>query len=89
MLEIIRPCQEPCVMSNDATVECCCWTSGTVTATLKLNRRCFVPGETILINAEIANNSQTDITSTRASLKQVRKFLDACVCYESYNAEQP
>lgn len=65
----------PCQTSNDAVVECCCWTSGTVTATLKLSKRCYVPGETIYINAEIVNNSQTDINRTRASLKQYVEFL--------------
>jgi len=30
-----------------------------------------VPGETIFINADIVNNSQTDIVRTRAALKQV------------------
>jgi len=39
--------------------------------TLRLNRSCYVPGETIFINAEINNNSRTDIENTHASLKQV------------------
>jgi len=64
--------QAPCQTSNDVEVTCCCWTSGTITATVRLNKRCYVPGETIFINADIVNNSQTDITRTRASLKQVR-----------------
>ena len=37
-----------------------------------------MPGESILISAEIANNSRTEITGTRASLKQVHQLLDAC-----------
>ena len=58
-------------MTNDAVVSCCCWTSGTVSATLRLNKKCYVPGETIFINADIVNNSETDIVRTRAALKQV------------------
>jgi len=34
-----------------------------------------VPGETIFINAEIVNNSNTDINRTHASLKQVCQLL--------------
>jgi len=56
---------------NDAIIECCFWTSGSVTATVNLNKRCFVPGESIMINAEIVNSSRTPVTGTRASLKQV------------------
>ena len=61
----------PCETSNDAVVSRCCWTSGAVSATMSLNKRCYVPGETIFINAEINNNSRTDVKRTRASLKQV------------------
>ena len=64
--------QGPCELNNSAEVECCCWTSGSVSASLRLNKRCYVPGETIFINAEIHNISQTDITNTRVGLKQVR-----------------
>jgi len=64
--------QTPCETTNGVEVECCCWTSGTVTATVRLSKRCYVPGETIFINAQIDNNSQTDISRTRASLKQAR-----------------
>jgi len=35
-----------------------------------------VPGETIMINAEIVNDSQTDIRRSRASLKQVCQLHD-------------
>jgi len=54
-----------------AYVGCCCWKSGTVSATVKLNKICFVPGEIIYINAEIVNNSQRDINGTRVVLLQV------------------
>ena len=64
-------CQEPSEVRNDATMRYCCWPSGRVSATLRLSKRCFVPGETIFINADIVNNSYTDITRTHAAIKQV------------------
>jgi len=81
---LLKLLQQPFQARNDAVVECCCWTSGTITATLTVNKRCFVSGESIVINAEIVNNSQTDITSTRAALKQVRYVLQRRkFCYAS------
>jgi len=67
--------QEPATITNSAVVQCCCWTSGEVSATVRMNKRCFVPGETIFICAEIVNRSQTDISRTKAQLKQVGKIF--------------
>jgi hypothetical protein len=66
--------RSPFTASNETVVQCCCWTSGTVSATVMLNKRCFVPGETVFISAEIFNRSQTNVCKTRAALKQYTEF---------------
>jgi len=58
-------------LSNDKEVSCCCWKSGSISGDIRLQRRCYVPGETIFINMQIVNNSQSEVHSIRASLKQV------------------
>ena len=52
-------------------VDSCCCISGEVNTTVKINKRVFVPGEPIVIYAEIHNNSNIEICGSRASLKQV------------------
>ena len=57
--------------SDRTSVDCCCCISGEVNVTMKLNKRVFVPGEPIVIYAEIHNNSNTEMDGSKVSLKQV------------------
>ena len=61
--------------SGRTLVDCCCCVSGEVNVTVKLNKRVFVPGEPIVIYAEIHNNSNTEIHGSRVSLQQVSKQI--------------
>lgn len=67
--------QQPFVTNTDAKVSCCCWNGGTVNATLRINRRCFVPGETIHVDAEIVNNSKANVNAVKLRLVQVTQRL--------------
>jgi len=58
-------------LSSDKVVQCCCWTGGSVSAAVTFYKRCYVPGENIVFNAEINNNSRDDVTRIRATFKQV------------------
>ncbi len=53
-------------------VACCCFLFGEVTATFQIDRMAYVPGENIIINAEIQNKSTTDVSGSRVAIKQVR-----------------
>uniref|UniRef100_A0A0L8H2D9 Arrestin C-terminal-like domain-containing protein n=1 Tax=Octopus bimaculoides TaxID=37653 RepID=A0A0L8H2D9_OCTBM len=53
---------------------CCCCKSGPLSAHVNLYRTGYVSGEKILINAEICNMSNRDITSSKASLDMVISF---------------
>ncbi len=53
-------------------VSCCCCVSGEVTGTFRIDRMAYVPGENIIINAEIQNKSNTDVSGSRVAIKQVR-----------------
>ena len=65
-------------VSDRTSVDCCCCISGEVNVTVKLNKRVFVPGEPIVIYAEIHNSSNTEIGGSRVSLQQVSKhFLNS------------
>ena len=52
-------------------VSCCCCVSGKVHANFRINKRGYVPGEPIYIFAEIINNSNTTVTGSSVTLKQV------------------
>jgi len=59
-------------LSNDKElVSFCCWKAGTVTGAIRLQKRCYVPGETIFISMQIVNNSHSEIRNIRASLMEV------------------
>lgn len=66
--------KEPCELTSDKEVSCCCWKGGSVSAAVTLNKRCYVPGETIFFNARVNNSSTDDVTATRATLKQHTEF---------------
>ena len=57
---------------DSSRVSCCCFYSGLVTADFSINRRGFVPGECVIINAVVVNNSNATVDGTRVSIKQVR-----------------
>ena len=63
--------QTPMKGQERVEVSCCCCVSGEVQATFQIDRRGFVPGENIYINAEVVNNSNTSVSGTRVALKQV------------------
>ena len=54
---------------------CCCCHRGQVRAKFRINKRGYVPGESIIIYAEIHNNSTTSVNYTRVTLKQVSKHF--------------
>ena len=59
------------MIQDSKVVSCCCCLDGLIEATIKIDRRCFVPGETIFVSGEVANNSNTDIRKITVKLKQV------------------
>lgn len=54
---------------------CCCCISGLVDAMITVNRRCFVPGETICIILKVTNNSNSTIPNCSVILNQNIQFL--------------
>ena len=52
-------------------VNCCCCVSGTVNAKVNINKTGFVPGENIIINAEVKNDCNSDVDKTVVAIKQV------------------
>ena len=64
-------------MQQIKDVSCCCFIKGSVEATIRMNKRCFVPGETLRITGLVVNHSSTKIKSVTATLVQVfvYKFL--------------
>lgn len=67
--------QEPFTLQENKDVSYCCCVSGLVDASFTINRRCFVPGETIVINGQIINNSNSTISQTTTTLKESIEFL--------------
>ena len=65
--------QEPVVHRNLKAHHIICFAVGDVHATWRLNRKGFLPGEYIEINADIENNSRLKILKTKASLIQVNQ----------------
>ena len=52
-------------------VVCCCCACGTVSCTLRANKKGYVPGENILMSAEIKNGTKTTVDYCTVALKQV------------------
>lgn len=63
--------QAPIEFERQSPVHCCWCPLGSITATLHLQHRGFVPGQNILINAEIHNSSNTAVIHTKVILCQV------------------
>ena len=56
---------------KETTIEGCCCSSGTLHASLSLNKTGFVPGEPIEYTIEVTNQSDNDVTALELDLKQV------------------
>ncbi len=50
---------------------CCCCVSGNVNAIFRINKRGYVPGENIIVFAQVNNESNTTVDWTKVVLKQV------------------
>ena len=61
----------PCEFRDSTDAGCLCIGSGTISCMMRLNKLLYVPGESIIIYAEITNNSDSKIKFTEAVLKQV------------------
>ncbi len=53
---------------------CCCCASGPIEATMTLQRTGYVPGEHIVLNAQIKNNSSRSIDKCSVELEEVLIF---------------
>ncbi len=79
--------QAPIQFDRQSPVNCCCCVSGSVSAKFHLDQRGYVPGQNILINAEVHNASNTTVTRSKVILCQVNGACvracaraRACVC---------
>ena len=62
------------VLGERPAVGCCyycCCIKGLPDIELRINRGCFVPGETIFVNGQVVNNSNTSIEKTEINFIQV------------------
>ncbi len=48
-----------------------CFTQGDVTAKLRIDRSGYIPGDNIVVHAEIRNNSKASVKGSRVALRQV------------------
>ena len=66
------------ILQNSATAKdqkvLCCWccASDPIIAKISINRQGYVPGEVIVVNAEIDNRSSREMTCSKLSLVMVR-----------------
>jgi len=63
--------QEPQVIHSEAPASGCCCVAGFAEINVTINRGCFVPGETIFIDGEIANRTNTNVEYSTITLIQV------------------
>ncbi|KAK2185387.1 hypothetical protein NP493_239g11065 [Ridgeia piscesae] len=63
-------------MQGEGSTElsCCCCVTGNVSATFRINKRGFVPGERIIVSAHVHNGSNTTVSQTKVALKQYVEF---------------
>ena len=52
-------------------IRCFCYKGGQVEMNANIDRNCYCPGETIIINAEVQNKTNTDMYSLHAKLIQI------------------
>lgn len=60
---------------ENTEISCCCCVSGDVSAQFRIDRRGYVPGESIVVNASVQNNSNTSVSGSRVAIKQVRQTM--------------
>ncbi|XP_059825304.1 arrestin domain-containing protein 3-like isoform X1 [Hypanus sabinus] len=65
------PLLEPLSVMDEKTICCCCCASGPVMLNAKIDRRGYVPGETIQVFAEIENHSSRKVNPTAAIYKTI------------------
>ena len=53
---------------------CCCWKSTVIEVSATINKQCFHPEETIIVNVVVDNRTNTDISSVEARLIQTYKY---------------
>lgn len=70
-----EPELQTAVQGNRRTeVSCCCCVSGHVTANVRVDKRGYVPGEVVAVQAEIVNNSNTVVEACKLTLTQNTTF---------------
>ncbi|XP_052785721.1 arrestin domain-containing protein 3-like [Mya arenaria] len=63
---------------EDSCVICgCCMNQGSVTASLRINKRGFVPGESIVCDASVLNGSETSIRATKIKFYKIITYGDS------------
>jgi len=65
------PLQEPQVIHSEAPASGCCCVAGIAEINATINRGCFVPGETIFIDGEIVNRTNSTVKYSTICLMQV------------------
>ncbi|CAL1540949.1 unnamed protein product [Lymnaea stagnalis] len=60
--------------TNQKKLCCLCCASGPIEATFAIDRQGYVPGEAVLLNAEITNGSSRKIAKTYVELTMIKKF---------------
>lgn len=63
--------QAPLMMSGQSMALGCCCGDGVIEISITINRGCFVPGETMRIDGEIVNRTNSDIKHSTIALVQV------------------
>jgi len=63
--------KEPSTITDEKTLSCCCSKYGRVQVETGFNKRCFVPGETVVVNYTITNNCTSHTDSVECSFRQV------------------
>lgn len=57
---------------NDHKYLCCCWCrSGPLSMVVRIPRSGYVPGQKLLLNAELTNMTRSKVSYSKATLKQV------------------
>ncbi|XP_072137329.1 arrestin domain-containing protein 3-like [Mobula birostris] len=65
------PLLQPLSVMDEKTICCCCCASGPVVLNAKIDRKGYVPGETIQVFAEIENHSSRKVNPTAAIFKTI------------------
>ena len=66
--------QNPVGTKDHKSLCCLCCKSGPISVTMILNRSGFVPGEKLIINAEIDNKSNKTMDGSQILLQQTTTF---------------